>query len=664
MAAASDDPPDPDRTVYAPAARPPQSKASGPQAPGSSAPEPPVASEVPEVEAPAPGPADRAEPEAEDAARTVYAPVSRRTTTPTPPPAAPRQATQVEIGMVLNGIYAITRLIGRGGMGEVYEAVNISDAEDRVAIKVILPSLAADPNVQAMFFKEARALRQLSHAAVVQYRVATQEPSLGIFYIVTEFIDGPSLSELLGRANLSSEELRGLLRRLSEGLRAAHELGAVHRDMSPDNVLLPAGRLTSAKVIDFGIAKDLDTNQRTIIGDGFAGKLGYVAPEQLGDFGRDVGPWTDIYSLALVMLSLIHGRNVDMGATLVDAVDRRRAGVDVTRAPADLQPVLRAMLEADPARRLRSMDEVLAMLEGARPGPAPRPKPPPAKPARLSPLTLGLIGGGVLAVGTAAILAVTLLRPSGPHPAQVAVAGGAAAPAAAAAPSTHQLLLQGLPTIPCSWLRVASLTDGPGGASIKLSGVAGSTVDAQGAVSQLLRGAGARVSDLDFGDVGQISQPFCSAIDGFSAIRTDVDAAQARMTTAQTRYTMTQTDAGYASKAVVHIRIGDPSLALALVGVDETGKAEAFAPNRAYLSSKDAKANVEAGPGDSYTLTIFTDAGWSGLMLVTGRSAIDTQLLTVAPEKRDAAWRQRLVQAARAGGWQAEMVWYQVVKPS
>ena len=113
---------------------------------------------------------------------------------------------------------------------------------------------------------------------------------------------------MLGKVERTPEELAGLLKRLASGLSAAHRLGAVHRDMSPDNVLLPGGDVHQAKIIDFGIAKDLDASSATIVGDGFAGKLNYVAPEQLGDYGREVGPWSDVYSLALVILAVAQGR--------------------------------------------------------------------------------------------------------------------------------------------------------------------------------------------------------------------------------------------------------------------------------------------------------------------------------------------------------------------
>ncbi|HWA61513.1 MAG TPA: serine/threonine-protein kinase, partial [Caulobacteraceae bacterium] len=273
----------------------------------------------------------------------------------------PAHQGQLPIGTQLNHIYEIRRYIARGGMGEVYEGVNLA-TEERVAIKLILKHLADDPNVNAIFRKEARTHTRLIHPALAQYRMATREPTLGVFYIVTEFVDGVSLEKLIGDLIPSEGEIRGLIRRLAEGLRAAHELGAIHRDISPDNILVPQRRLELAKIIDFGIAKDVQATAATIVGNTFAGKLNYVAPEQFGDFGREIGPWTDIYSLGLVMVSLAQGRPVNMGQTLVEAVDRRRAGVDLSEVSPTLQPLFARMLAADPRERFRSMDEVLDAL--------------------------------------------------------------------------------------------------------------------------------------------------------------------------------------------------------------------------------------------------------------------------------------------------------------
>ena len=276
-------------------------------------------------------------------------------------------------GTLLNHIYEVRRFLARGGMGEVYEGHNVN-TDERVAVKVILPHLAADPKMQALFRKEARILTELAHPALVRYRVLAHEPQLALFYIVTEFIDGPSLSDVIGQSIPDPGSLEALARRLAEGLAAAHTLGAIHRDVSPDNVLLPGGRLDQAKIIDFGIARSTELGQQTLVADSFAGKLGYVAPEQFGDFGRNIGPWTDVYSLGLTLLAVATGRAPDLGVTLVEAVERRRKGVDLSVAPRELRSLLQKMLAPDPAHRLQSMGDVIAALTPA-PGQTAQPTP-------------------------------------------------------------------------------------------------------------------------------------------------------------------------------------------------------------------------------------------------------------------------------------------------
>lgn len=266
------------------------------------------------------------------------------------------------VGSKLNGIYEVLRFIAKGGMGEVYEGRNVN-TDERVAIKVVLPELASDEKVQAMFLKEARTLTKLSHPALVQYRVLAEEPELGCLYIAMDYIDGTSLSEVLGSYGPTLIELIALTRRLADGLRVAHDLGAIHRDLSPDNVLLERGRLERARIIDFGIAKDTTGSTATIVGDSFAGKLGYVAPEQLGDFDREVGPWTDVYSLGLIILAFVRGKPVNMGTSLVDAIEVRRKGIDLIDVPGELRPLLQAMLVGDPKARLRSMSEVIDVID-------------------------------------------------------------------------------------------------------------------------------------------------------------------------------------------------------------------------------------------------------------------------------------------------------------
>ncbi len=279
----------------------------------------------------------------------------------------PKLLSGISIGQVLNHTYEIKRFIARGGMGEVFEGFNVTNAQ-RVAVKVILPSLASDPAVIEMFVKEATVLERLVHPALVNYRTQARDPEAGVFYIVTNFIDGNSLETVIGKVQPSDAQIMSMARRLAEGLGAAHALGAIHRDIAPDNILLEGGDLDRAQIIDFGIARDIDPGSKTVIGTGFAGKLSFVAPEQLGAFEGDVGPWTDVYSLGLVLLGLAQGETLKLGKSMFEAMEKRKEGVDTSNSPPGLRPLFDAMLTYDPAKRLRSMKDVVATIEAMAAG--------------------------------------------------------------------------------------------------------------------------------------------------------------------------------------------------------------------------------------------------------------------------------------------------------
>ena len=623
---------------------------------------------------PAPTPAPDPPPEAVSSPP----PTPQPEVAPVPPPTPGR----VEVGAVLNHIYEVKRFIARGGMGEVFEGANVN-SDERVAIKVMLPQLAADPNVQEMFRKEARTLTKLSHPAVVQYRLLAQEPQLGVLYIVTEFIDGASLADVMHSQRAGEPELRMLLRRLAEGLKAAHELGAVHRDISPDNVLLPEGRLDRAKIIDFGIAKDLDPSKGTIVGDGFAGKLGYVAPEQFGDFGREVGPWTDVYSLGLVILAAAIGKDVDMGATLVEAIDKRRAGPDLAAIPDGLRPVLARMLKPDPAERMRSMDEVLAALDqapAAAPAPpaestvfAPSPKKPSpsqppdasgagsaatgAKPGLPRPVIFGAAGVGALVLIGAVVLFA--LPKHAAKPAQAATAAAAGVPKAEAVRRELEGALGG---IACSWLDLTNVADQGSGVSIKLAGVAGSPTAAQASVIHAVGQANATVSDVSLDEVAPVDPPVCTPLDAFRSIRASTSETGRRLETAQRTYQiMAQSNGKTAGRAVITMNIGDRNIDFALFGLEPDGKITALLTSRAAFEAflKTPNDLITDLGGDNYRLQIDTDhQGWSGLLLLTGKGPFDPNLVAAPAAQRGADWSSRFRQAASAGNWKAEMVWY------
>jgi len=295
---------------------------------------------------------------------------------PTTPPTTPARAgtTSVRFGAVgslvgatLNDNYEVTRYIAQGGMGEIYEGRQIR-GNVKVAIKVILPQFAADPEFYKLLEREADLLATLGHDAIVKFRGLSHDPRSQLDYLTLEYVHGPSLEDQMGVGQIDPQSCRSLLRRLASGLEAAHEKGVYHRDLSPDNVLLRDGRIERATIIDFGIAKDADASKKTVIGAGFGGKLGFAAPEAFGLFGRDIGPWTDIYSLALVVAAAARGRAIDMGtATPIDAIQARQSVPALDGIEPWLASVLSRMLEPDPATRIRSMADVIAAVDALPP---------------------------------------------------------------------------------------------------------------------------------------------------------------------------------------------------------------------------------------------------------------------------------------------------------
>jgi serine/threonine protein kinase len=275
---------------------------------------------------------------------------------------------RISPGTRLNGIYEIDHLIGIGGMGEIYKGHAIQTG-DPVAIKLMLPELAENEAALALFRKEASALHYLQHEAIVRYYVFTVEPVLQRPYLAMEFVDGRSLSAILqDDGPLQFEAVRSLMQRIATGLQVAHERGIIHRDVTPDNIIIPGGDVGRAKIIDFGIARSTQLSEATVIGSGFAGKYNYVSPEQLGLFGGDVTAKSDIYSLGLVLVQALTGRALDMGGTQVQVVEKRRKVPDLGAIDVRFRSLLEKMLQPLPDKRPESMAAVAASTLGSSSG--------------------------------------------------------------------------------------------------------------------------------------------------------------------------------------------------------------------------------------------------------------------------------------------------------
>jgi serine/threonine protein kinase len=273
-------------------------------------------------------------------------------------------------GEVVADRYRITSLLGKGGMGEVYRADDLT-LNQTVALKFLPPALAADPDRVQKLFDEVRVTRQVSHPNVCRVYDAHTinkpgEPPL--IFLAMEFIDGEDLGSLLRRiGRLPGDKALEVARQLCAGLAAAHEQGVVHRDIKPSNIMLDGrGR---ARLTDFGIAGPLADIIAS--GDISAGTPTYMAPEQLN--GQGVSVRSDIYALGLVLYELFTGKPVFRAANLTE-LRSLHATTDPTRPSTHLQDidplaerVILRCLEKDPAFRPASALAVSAALPGGDP---------------------------------------------------------------------------------------------------------------------------------------------------------------------------------------------------------------------------------------------------------------------------------------------------------
>jgi serine/threonine-protein kinase len=188
------------------------------------------------------------------------------------------------------------------------------------------------------------------HEAIVRYLVFTVEPVLQRPYLVMEFVEGRSLADILEEGPLTFEAVLRLMRRVASGLKAAHEHGIIHRDVSPDNVIVPQNNVAGAKIIDFGIARSIiQTRDATIVH--FAGRYNYVSPEQIGHFGGNITFKSDVYSLGLVLFYALTGQKLDMGGNQFQLVEKRRRVPDLDAIDTRIRPIIEKMLQPDPKDR-------------------------------------------------------------------------------------------------------------------------------------------------------------------------------------------------------------------------------------------------------------------------------------------------------------------------
>ena len=247
--------------------------------------------------------------------------------------------------VILGGAIELQEEIGRGGMGSVYKARHLR-LDRTVAVKLLPAAMSADPEAEARFEREARALALLSHPHIVAvHDFGRQE---GQSWLVMEYVDGPSLAAKLP---LPPERVRELGLQICDAVAFAHARGVVHRDLKPENVILDAaGR---AKVGDFGIARILRAETPRVTSTSVAlGTPRYMAPEALE--GAPPDPRMDVYSLGVLLYKMLMGVEP--------------SGV-FPPAPAPFDAVIRRALSSDPASRYKDAAEMRdALARGASAG--------------------------------------------------------------------------------------------------------------------------------------------------------------------------------------------------------------------------------------------------------------------------------------------------------
>jgi tRNA A-37 threonylcarbamoyl transferase component Bud32 len=229
--------------------------------------------------------------------------------------------TQPDPGIQIAG-YRIEARVGRGGMGEVYRAVQLSLGR-RVALKVLAPKLAADDMFRRRFLRESRIAASIDHPSIIPIYESGEDG--GLLYIAMRYVDGSDLATLLEReGRLEPARAMAILTQVASALDAAHASGLVHRDVKPANILLanaaPGGG-GHCYLCDFGLIKQVDTEQAfsaLTATDQFVGTIPYVAPEQIE--GREVDGRTDVYSLGCVLFHCLTGSVPYRGENDVEVV--------------------------------------------------------------------------------------------------------------------------------------------------------------------------------------------------------------------------------------------------------------------------------------------------------------------------------------------------------
>jgi len=328
------------------------------------------------------------------------------------------------------GPYEISGLLGAGGMGEVYRAKDTRLGRS-VAIKVLPPDVAADPERKRRFEQEARAVSALNHpniCALYDIGSASLPGAASFDYLVMEFVEGQSLADRIARGPLPLREALEVAAQIADALSKAHRHGIVHRDIKPGNVILTK---EGAKLLDFGLAKarpaaqaieatatqSISSSPLTQAGV-IVGTVPYMAPEQLE--GRETDARTDIFAFGAMLYEMLTGRRAFEGETQASIIagimtaDPPSFAERQVVTPASVERLIRLCLAKDPDKRWQSAGDIARHIEGIleelRLPPSSSQIPMTSAPPRSGVRRMGYLAVGVLAVAALAGAAFLVAR--------------------------------------------------------------------------------------------------------------------------------------------------------------------------------------------------------------------------------------------------------------
>jgi Tol biopolymer transport system component len=329
------------------------------------------------------------------------------------------------------GPYEILSALGAGGMGEVYRARDTKLGRE-VAIKILLPAVANDPDRLARFSREAQVLASLNHPSIAH--IHGLEESDGLRALVMELVEGPTLAERIAHGAIPVNETLAIARQIADALETAHDQGIIHRDLKPTNIKVREDG--TVKVLDFGLAKAMDASgssnanatmsptlsmQATQAGF-ILGTAAYMSPEQAA--GKPVDRRADVWSFGVVLWEMLTGTQLFNGETISHTLaDVLRADIDFAKLPADIPPTIRELvrrcLDRDVKRRLRDIGEARIVIENVLSGKTSETAFPPLQ--SRAPFGLAITGWSMAAVLAvlAAAMVWRLLHPALVPPAHV-----------------------------------------------------------------------------------------------------------------------------------------------------------------------------------------------------------------------------------------------------